>query len=278
MNFLRNLLASILGTLFAFGILFFMFMIFITLANLDETVTIRPDSVLELELAEPISEYTGNDPSDPFAGLFEQSMGLDEVLHAIQVAKQDEQIRGISINGNFINAGVSQIRAIRNALLDFKTSGKFVYAYGDFYLQKDYYLASVADSVYLNPVGAVDFRGLSAEVLFFNELQEKSGIRMEVVRHGKYKSAVEPFIADEMSASNREQIRDLITSLCETVSSDISETRDIQDSQSWQAPGRRLKSVAASGVQIRKTAQSVDLSYQRAWTSEGIGHGRPNNP
>jgi protease-4 len=227
MNFLRNLLASILGTLFAFGILFFMFMIFVTLANLDETVTIRPDSVLELELAEPISEYTGNDPSDPFAGLFEQSMGLDEVLHAIQVAKQDEQIRGISINGNFINAGVSQIRAIRNALLDFKTSGKFVYAYGDFYLQKDYYLASVADSVYLNPVGAVDFRGLSAEVLFFNELQEKSGIRMEVVRHGKYKSAVEPFIADEMSASNREQIRDLITSLWETVSSDISETRDI---------------------------------------------------
>jgi protease IV len=227
MKFLRNLLASILGTLFAFGILFFMFMIFLALANLDETNTVKPNSVLELQLAQPISEYTGNDPADPFAGLFEQSMGLDEVLHAIKAAKEDDEIRGISINGNFIDAGISQIRAIRNALIDFKTSGKFVYAYGDFYMQKDYYLASAADSVYLNPVGVVDFRGLSAEVLFFNELQEKSGVRMEVVRHGKYKSAVEPFLSNEMSPSNREQIQELITSIWETIASDISQTRGI---------------------------------------------------
>jgi len=227
MNFLRNLLASILGTLFALGILFFMFMIFVSLANLEETVSVSKDSVLELQLPEPISEYTGNDLSDPFAGLFERQMGLDEILHAIEVAKTDPDIRGISVNSNFIQAGVSQIRAIRNALKDFRESGKFVYAYGDFFLQKDYYLASVADSVFVNPVGLVDFRGLSAEVLFFSELQKKSGIKMEVVRHGKYKSAVEPFLSDHMSESNREQIQELIGSIWNTLAQDISDSRGI---------------------------------------------------
>jgi protease-4 len=227
MNFLRNLLASILGTLFAFGILFFMFMILAAMANLDESVSVKPNSVLEIQLPEPIRDYTGNDPSDPFAGLFERNMGLDEIVHAIQVAKEDKEIKGISINSNFIQAGISQTRAIRNALRDFRESGKFVYAYGDFYMQKDYYLASVADSVYVNPVGMVDFRGLSAEVLFFNKLQQKSGIKLEVVRHGKYKSAVEPFIADEMSDSNREQIQELIGSLWQSISIDISDARGI---------------------------------------------------
>lgn len=227
MNFLRNLLASILGTLFAFGILFFMLMIFAAMVNREESVTVIPNSVLEIQLPQPINDYNGNDPMDPFAGLFEQNMGLDEVIHAIQVAKNDHEIVGISINSNFIQAGVSQTRAIRNALQDFKESGKFVYAYGDFYMQKDYYLASVADSVFVNPVGLVDFRGLSAEVLFFNELQEKSGVKLEVVRHGKYKSAVEPFIADEMSDSNRQQIQELIGSLWGSIAADISETRNI---------------------------------------------------
>src|SRR5690606_24521988 len=110
-----NLLASILGTLFAFGILFFMLMIFAAMANLEESVTVKPNSVLEIQLPQPINDYTGNDPSDPFAGLFEQNMGLDEVIHAIQVAKDDNEIEGISINSNFIQAGVSQTRAIRNA-------------------------------------------------------------------------------------------------------------------------------------------------------------------
>lgn len=227
MNFLRNLLASILGTLFAFGILFFMFLILLSLAGLEEGVSVRQDSILELQLPEPLSEYTGQDPTDPFVGLFEQNMGLDEVLHAIQVAATDEDIRGISIHTTFLQAGLSQTRALRNALKAFKESGKFVYAYADFYIQKDYYLASVADSVFLNPSGTVDFRGLSAEVLFFKELQEKSGLKMEVVRHGKYKSAVEPFLSDEMSASNRQQLQELIASLWETVSADISGDRGI---------------------------------------------------
>ncbi|HMB64448.1 MAG TPA: signal peptide peptidase SppA, partial [Eudoraea sp.] len=113
------------------------------------------------------------------------------------------------------------------ALKDFKSEGKFIYSYGDFYMQKDYYLCTVADSIFLNPVGAMDFKGLVAEVLYYKELQEKTGVKMEVIRHGKYKSAVEPFLADEMSEANRTQIRELIGSLWKVMVDDISEARGL---------------------------------------------------
>ncbi len=227
MNFLRNLLAAILGTLIAFGIIFFMFLIFISLANVEEGVVVKRNSVLELRIEDPVDDYTGSNEADPFAGLFEEAVGLDDILHAIEVAKEDDRIEGISITNQFIMAGWSQVKAIRNALRDFRESGKFVYAYADLYMQKDYYLASVADSVFLNPVGNLDFRGLSAEVLFFKELQEKTGVKMEVIRHGKYKSAVEPFLQDEMSEENRTQIRELLESLWGSMLEDIASDRGL---------------------------------------------------
>ncbi|WP_209402101.1 signal peptide peptidase SppA [Pseudozobellia sp. WGM2] len=229
MKFLRNLLAAILGCIIAFGLIFMMFIIFASIVgNAEDTVSIKNNSVLELQLKQPISDYVGDNSLDPFAGgLFEQNQGLDEILHAILVAKDDKDIKGISINNNFIIAGLAQTQTIRRALEDFKESGKFIYTYGDFYIQKDYYLASVADSVFLNPVGALDFRGLSSEVLFFKDLQEKTGVKMEVIRHGKYKSAVEPFIANEMSEANRSQIKELIGSLWNSMVDDISRGRDI---------------------------------------------------
>lgn len=230
MKFLRNLLAAIIGCLVAFGILFIMFFIFASIVgNAEDAVSIKKNSILELQFQQPISDYVGDNALDPFAGaFFEQSQGLDEILHAITVAKDDDDIKGISINNNFIIAGLAQTQAIRKALKDFKESGKFIYTYGDFYMQKDYYLASVADSIFLNPVGALDFRGLSSEVLFFKDLQEKSGIKMEVIRHGKYKSAVEPFIANEMSEANRTQIKELISSLWNSMVDDIAEGRSIR--------------------------------------------------
>lgn len=256
MNFLRNLLASVLGSLFAFGIILVMFLIFASLANMEESVSVEPDTILQLKFPDPINEYTGSDPTDPFAGLFDKKMGLDEIIHAIKVASDDKNIRGISINTTFINAGISQTKAIRDALKDFKDSGKFVYAYSDYFQQKDYYLASVADSLFLNPAGAVEFRGLSAEVLFFKDLQDKSGVRMEVVRHGKYKSAVEPFISDSMSDSNREQIQALIGSLWATISADIADDRgmgtealnQVADTLGGRTPEYALKSGLIDGI------------------------------
>ena len=228
MNFLRNLLAAILGTLIALGIVFFMFFIFVSLiGSTEETISIEKNSVLELQWALPIRDYAGDGSSDPFDGLFEKNQGLDEILHAIAVAKNDDDIKGISLNNNYTMAGLAQTQAIRKALEDFRENGKFVYAYGDFYVQKDYYLASVADSVYLNPVGALDFKGLASEVLFFKDLQEKTGVKMEVIRHGKYKSAVEPFLSNEMSEANRRQIKALIGSLWNSMIGDISTGRKI---------------------------------------------------
>ena len=154
-------------------------------------------------------------------------MGLNEILNAIEVAKEDDDIKGISINNNFTLAGYAQTQEIRRALQDFKKSGKFVYTYSDFYMQKDYYLASVSDSIFINPVGALDFKGLASEVLFYKDLQEKTGIKMEVIRHGKYKSAVEPYLENEMSEANRTQIKELISSIWNSVIEEISDGRNI---------------------------------------------------
>jgi len=230
MNFLRNFLASILGSLFAFGILFVMFLIFIALVSSGEdAVAVKDNSILELQLQRPISDYTGSSELDPFAGIFEQAQGLDEIIHAIEVAKNDKRIKGISINNNFIIAGLAQTQAIRKSLEDFKAEGKFIYAYADFFMQRDYYLASVADSIFINPVGVLDFKGLSTEVLYFKELQEKSGIKMEVIRHGKYKSAVEPYLENNMSDANRTQLTSLLQSLWNSMVGDISKSRSISE-------------------------------------------------
>ncbi len=228
MNFLRNFLASILGSLVAFGIVVGMFFIFLILmGSAEDGVVVKKNSVLELGLMGPILDYTGKDETDPFAGLWTEEIGLDEILHAIKVAKEDNNIEGISITTSFLQAGMTQTREIRDALLDFKSSGKFVLAHTDIFTQKDYYLASVADEVYMNPVGVMDFKGLATEVLYFKDLQEKSGVKMEVIRHGKYKSAVEPFLSNTMSEENRTQIKELITSIWDVMLDDISASREI---------------------------------------------------
>lgn len=267
MKFLRNFLASILGTLFAFGIIFVMFLIFASLASVEEPSRVKENSVLQLQMEYPLVDYAGNDASDPFAGLFEQRVGLDEVLHAIAVAKDDDDIRGISIENNFFMGGLSQAKAVRDALLDFKASGKFIYAYGDFFFQKDYYLSSVADSVFINPVGMVEFKGLAAEVLYMKELQEKSGVKIEVVRHGKYKSAVEPFLSDEMSASNREQIQELLGSLWGSMLDDIAMSRkleretldEIASSRSGRMPAQALQAGLVDGLSYRDEYKALLL-------------------
>ena len=230
MNFLRNLLAAIIGCLVAFGIMLIMFFVLVSLLGSGEdTVTVKENSVLELQLQRPIADYVGNDELDPFGGIFESAQGLDEIVHAITVAKDDDRIKGISLNNNFMLAGLAQTEAIRRVLEEFKASDKFIYTYGDFYTQKDYYLASVADSIFMNPVGVLDFKGLYSEVLFYKDLQEKTGVKMEVIRHGKYKSAVEPYLQNEMSEANRIQIKELIQSLWNSMISDIAVGRGISE-------------------------------------------------
>ena len=228
MDFLKNTLAATIGALVAFGIAFFMFFILLAaLGSAEPDTKIEKESVLQLKLNQLVEEYLGTDPNDPFAALVQDRVGFDQILKAVSLAKTDDRIEGISIEGNILSLGWSQINELRDLLIDFKSSGKFIYAYNEMYSQGDYFLASVADSIFINPVGNLDFRGLASEVLYYKDLQEQSGVKMEVVRHGKYKSAVEPYLNNEMSDENRMQIKALLTSIWNEVTNSISEEREI---------------------------------------------------
>jgi len=230
MKFLGNVLATIIGLFVFCMILFFGLLIFSVIAGSDSDVAkVKSDSVIELDMENIALDYTGKF-KDPWVTLLsdETSVGLIDVLNAIEEAKIDDKIKGISIVNSTSNLGLAQLKALRNKLNEFKKSGKFIVSYADFFTQKEYYINSIADTIYMNPVGEMDFKGLSTEVMFFKDIQEKTGVKMEVIRHGKYKSAVEPFLENEMSEANREQISALINSAWSSIVSDISLSRNIR--------------------------------------------------
>lgn len=228
MKFLGNVLATVVG-IFIFCMLFFFGLLFISvIAGGDgDKITLKDNSVIELDLSNVNLDYAGKVNFKDFNYVETNHNGLIDVLNAIDYAKTDENIKGISILNNFSELGLAQSKALRDKLEDFKKSGKFIVAYSNYMTQKDYYLNSVADTLYLNPVGELDFKGLSSEILYMKELQEKTGIKMEVIRHGKYKSAVEPFLSQEMSPENREQMTVLLESAWKTIVDDISISRNI---------------------------------------------------
>ncbi|CAL2057496.1 signal peptide peptidase SppA [Tenacibaculum sp. 190524A05c] len=233
MKFLRNLLASILGFFISLFLLFCLFLLIAAIAGGGDEIVVKPNSVLELDLAKQIKDYAPKDTS-PLAQALEldsEKLSLDKVLNAIENAQLDDNIKGISIKTNAIGAGMAQTQAIRKKLEEFKESGKFIYAYNDVYSQKNYYLSSVADSLFLNPVGQIDFSGLSSEILYYKDFEDKYGVKMEVVRHGKYKSAVEPYLENKMSDANREQITSFLTSIWSEFTNNISKTRNISVEQ-----------------------------------------------
>lgn len=228
MKFLRNLLASIFGTFIALGIIFMLFILIASVASESEKIEVKNNSVLELRLNGEIKDYApkSDNPFDEVFGFNDAKMGLNEILIAIENAASDSNIKGVSIRVSGINGGIAQTQAIRNALLEFKESGKFINAYADLYDQQSYYLSSVADSVFVNPFGALDFKGLSSEVLYYKDVQYKTGVKMEVIRHGKYKSAVEPFLYNEMSDNNRTQITSFLMAIWNEMLQDISKSRN----------------------------------------------------
>lgn len=229
MKFLRNLLAAILGTFIALGIIFMLTMIVVSAISKSEKISVQTNSVLEINLETRVKDYApkSSDPFNEIFGMNEEKMGLNEIINAIENAKNDSNIKGISLSTIWVNAGIAQTQAIRNKLEEFKESGKFIHAYADVYDQKTYYLSSIADSVFLNPIGAIDFKGLSSEIVFFKDFEDKTGVKMEVIRHGKYKSAVEPFLFNEMSDDNRNQISSFIKSIWREMLVEISESRNI---------------------------------------------------
>ena len=228
MRFLGNVLATIVG-LFVFSIIAFFGIIIIgaIAGSGDDAVTVKNNSVIELDLSKVSLDYAGKTNYKDFNYFEAHHDGVTDILNAIEVAKTDDKIKGISILNNQSQLGLAQSKAIRDKLEEFKKSGKFVYAYANYYSQGEYYLNSVADQVYLNPMGEVDLKGLSAEIIYMKDLQEKTGVKMEVIRHGKYKSAVEPFLAQEMSPENREQMTVLLNSVWNTIVEDIAKSRKL---------------------------------------------------
>ncbi len=234
MNFLKDIISSAIG--FFIAILITSVLFFISIAGITTFFSLENDSygqiseksILNLDLNYPIVE---NPPSfDKFQksfGLIDNSIDLNIILKSIEIAKNNDNIKGISINPGMIDAGWAQTKTIRDELLEFKETGKFIYSFSDFYSQKGYYLASVSDSIFINKLGSVEFKGLSSQVLYYKDFQEKYGFKMEVVRNGKYKSAVEPYLQNRMSQENKNQLKSIIDNYWDIISSEISLSRNI---------------------------------------------------
>ncbi len=266
MRFLGNVLATVIGIFVFIMLLFFGFVLISAIAgNSSDVVEVKENSVIELDLAEVTNDYAGKFTFEemPFLNDTDSHNGLTDVIFAIENAKTDENIKGISILNSTSTLGMAQSKALRDALEDFKKSGKFVYAYANAFTQKEYYLNSVANTIYLNPVGELDFKGLSSEVMFFKDFQDKSGIKMEVIRHGKYKSAVEPFLENKMSDANREQITSLLNSVWNSVVKDISASRKI--------PVEKLNEIA-EGLLARTPAMAKTEKLVDKVTYEDVYH------
>lgn len=197
--------------------------------NSDQQVEVEDNSILHISLNYPIKERTSKDSFSAFniSGLFDKSIGLNDILIRIEAAKTDDKIKGIYLDLSTIGASFATLEEIRNALIDFKSSKKFIIAYSEFYSQASYYLASTADKIYLNPEGLLDFRGLSNNSVFFKGALEKLGIEAQVIKVGTYKSAVEPFILDKMSPANKEQVTSFLGSIYSHFLDEISVSRKI---------------------------------------------------
>lgn len=228
-EFLRSMLATIAGIIVV-GFIFFILSLFtITgfIAMSESETTVRENSIFLLDLTGNVSERYQQNPLDQILGEKQTTYGLDDILSSIKKAKENENIKGIYLNAGAYNCSTASLQAIRNALVDFKESGKFIVAYSGMYTQSAYYIASVADKIIVNPSGNIMWHGLSAQTMFFTDLLKKVGIEMQIFRVGTYKSAVEPFTETAMSQANREQTQAFVSSLWKQFVTDVSASRNL---------------------------------------------------
>jgi len=200
----------------------------------DKTYNSVENSVLKLSLNDQIKERTVENPFSKITLgplMPEGSLGLNTILLNIKKAKEDKDIKGIYLEISNPIAGFATLEEIRNALIDFRSSGKFIYAYSETYSQKAYYIASTASKLYLNPQGTLEVKGLSSQIMFFKNMLDKLGVEVQVFRHGKFKSAIEPFMLDKMSEANRSQVETYLGSLWNHMLAGISKSRGINASE-----------------------------------------------
>lgn len=231
-DFFKYVLATVVGIIVV-GLLCTVMMVItlIGMASSTSTTSVPDDAVVVFKLDGSINERATEDPFASLLGnnaLTSESMGLDDILKAIKNAKENDKVKGIYMEvGDFGGAAPATLAAVRRALVDFKTSKKFIVAYGDQYTQGAYYLCSVADSVVINPEGMLDWHGLAMQTTYYKELMDKLGVKMEIFKVGTYKSAVEPYLLNEMSEANREQITVFSGEIWNRMLSDVSKSRKL---------------------------------------------------
>jgi protease-4 len=225
---LASIITSILGLLMFVGMI-------ATLEKtassmMSSTTNVKDNSVLLVDLTPSISERAVEMPFS-FGDYSQQNLGLNDVLASIKAAAGDPKIKGIYLKSKTVSASPASAKEIRDALLDFKKSGKFIYSYSDVYTQNGYYMATVADKVFLNPTGDMTLRGYAFQLMFYKNLLDKLDVDVQIFRHGQFKSAVEPYFLDKMSEANREQMSTLANSLWAVFVQDVSKARKISVDQ-----------------------------------------------
>lgn len=236
-QFLKFTLATITGIVVTsiLGVLLIMMLIGVIASTAEKSITVQNNSMLTIKLDAEVVDRTPNDPfsSLEIPGVFiSRKIGLNDILTSIDQARYDDRIKCIYLDLSSVNAAPAMVEEIRNALITFRdSSDKPVYAYADNIGQLGYYLASVADKVVLNPQGTIDWRGLGGEVMFYKNALEKLGVEMQVVRHGKFKAAVEPYLLDRMSDENREQTLAFLNALWSHMVQGISDERGLTSEQ-----------------------------------------------
>lgn len=262
-SFLKQVLAVIVGicSVGAFATLMFFVMLGVMLATGDEKQSVSDNSILRIELTGTVVDRSApNNPLNQLLGRSEaSSQGLDVLIDAIKTAKSDKRIKGIYIEGGTMSSDFATLQELRGALVDFKSSGKFIVSYADSYTQGAYYIASVGDRVLINPSGLLDWHGIAMQPMFWTGLMEKVGVKAQVFKVGTYKSAVEPFILKEMSPANREQVESMITDLWKETCTAVATSRKLSP-DSLNAYADRYITLA-DGADYKRLKLVDDLTY-----------------
>ncbi|MDA9612334.1 signal peptide peptidase SppA [Flavobacteriales bacterium] len=255
-SFLKNILTTIIGIISSIIVMILLIIGFVAIISSEDEVKVKENSILKIDLANTsVVERSSENPFDglSLSGDVASTIELKKVLDNIEKAKNDNNIKAIYINNiDKLKAGLSQIEEIRNKLVEFKSCGKPIIAYSEVYSQSGYYFSSVADKIYLNPEGIVELMGLSAGIIFYKGLLEKLDIEVQIIRHGKFKSAVEPFMLDKMSDANREQMQLLLNSFADNLFDSIASQR-----------GMTLSDIHnhANNLSLENAKSCLDLHY-----------------
>lgn len=258
MNFLKNMLAALVALIIFSVVGFFIILGVFSALSAEKPVEVEANSVLHLKLDRPIDEVEQQNPLEELFPVAPEILGLVQVKEAIAKAKSDDNIKGIYLDAPILMAGIATVEELRQALIDFKSEGKFVVSYGEFYTEGAYYLASVADKIYLHPEGSLEINGLAANLAFFKGMFDKLEIEPQVFRVGDFKSAVEPFIREDMSEENRTQLRSLLNSVNDQMMSNMAKSRNMTLEQVQEISSKML---VRNPQDAKELAMVDDLLY-----------------